>query len=317
MQNNKWHDIIGLLPNHRLSSIIPPIVRVYCLQIGVRFEMKGGTVMNQAEIGKFIAKCRKEKKLTQAQLAEKLNITDRAVSKWETGKSMPDSSIMLELCEILGITVNELLSGEEIDVENYERKADENLIALKRKDENNIKKNVIISIIFSAVLLIGLIVCAICDIAISGNLTWSLIPISSIIFTWVISFPIIILGKKGVLGSLISLSIFVIPYLYILSDLINAKAVVSLGAILALISIVYIWLIFGIFNRLKERKLFAGGITFLLSIPFMLVINMILSRLISEPIIDIWDMLSVFILLIFAFVFFVCDYAKNKGLLIK
>ena len=74
--------------------------------------------MNQTEIGKFIAKCRKEKKLTQAQLAEKLNITDRAVSKWETGKSMPDSSIMLELCEILGITVNELLSGEEFNMDD-------------------------------------------------------------------------------------------------------------------------------------------------------------------------------------------------------
>ena len=62
------------------------------------------------------------KNLTQAQLAEKLNITDRAVSKWETGKSMPDSSIMLELCEILGITVNELLSGEEIGMDSYEKK---------------------------------------------------------------------------------------------------------------------------------------------------------------------------------------------------
>ena len=81
--------------------------------------------MNQAEIGKFIARCRREKKLTQAQIAEKLNITDRAVSKWESGKSMPDSSIMLELCEILGITANELLSGEKIDVENLEKKADE------------------------------------------------------------------------------------------------------------------------------------------------------------------------------------------------
>ena len=60
--------------------------------------------MNQAKTGKFISACRKEKKLTQAQLAEKLNITDRAVSKWETGKSMPDASIMLELCEILGLT---------------------------------------------------------------------------------------------------------------------------------------------------------------------------------------------------------------------
>lgn len=78
--------------------------------------------MNQEEIGKFIAKYRKEKNLTQAQLAEKLNITDRAVSKWENGKSMPDSSIMLELCEILGITVNELLSGEKITMENSEKK---------------------------------------------------------------------------------------------------------------------------------------------------------------------------------------------------
>lgn len=67
--------------------------------------------MNQAEIGKFIAACRREKDLTQVQLAEKLGITDRAVSKWETGKSLPDSSIMLELSGILGITVNELLSG--------------------------------------------------------------------------------------------------------------------------------------------------------------------------------------------------------------
>ena len=70
-------------------------------------------MVNQIEVGAFISKCRKAKKLTQAQLAEELNITDRAISKWETGKSLPDSSIMLELCDILGITVNELLKGEE------------------------------------------------------------------------------------------------------------------------------------------------------------------------------------------------------------
>lgn len=270
--------------------------------------------MNQEEIGKFIAKCRKGKNLTQAQLAEKLNITDRAVSKWETGKNMPDSSIMLELCEILGVTVNELLSGEKIDMENLEKKADENLIALKRKDENNIRKNIIISIIFTATLLIGLIVRAICDIAISGNLTWSLIPISSIIFAWAVLLPVMILGKKGFLGGLISISIFIFPYLYILSDLINVKAVFSIGAIMSLISIVYIWIIFAICNRLKMRKLFATGLILLSFIPFMLLVNVILSRLISEPMIDMWDILSVFIMLIAAFAFFVCDYAKNKGL---
>lgn len=77
--------------------------------------------MNQESIGKFIAACRKEKGLTQVQLSEKLNITNRAVSKWETGKSCPDASIMLELCDILGITVNELLSGERITMENYRK----------------------------------------------------------------------------------------------------------------------------------------------------------------------------------------------------
>ena len=63
--------------------------------------------MDQIKIGKFIAECRKKQDLTQMELAEKLNITDRAISKWETGKAMPDSSIMLELCDILKISVNE------------------------------------------------------------------------------------------------------------------------------------------------------------------------------------------------------------------
>ncbi|MDY6356798.1 MAG: helix-turn-helix transcriptional regulator, partial [Catonella sp.] len=68
--------------------------------------------MDQIKIGKFIAFCRKEQGMTQAVLAEKLGISDRAISKWETGKSMPDSGIMLDLCELLKINVNELLSGE-------------------------------------------------------------------------------------------------------------------------------------------------------------------------------------------------------------
>lgn len=89
--------------------------------------------MNQETIGKFIAACRKDKELTQTQLAEKLNITNRAVSKWETGKSIPDASIMLDLCKILGISVNELLSGERIAMENYQKKAEENLVELQQK----------------------------------------------------------------------------------------------------------------------------------------------------------------------------------------
>ena len=91
--------------------------------------------MDQVKIGKFIASCRKEQGMTQAALAEKLGITDRAVSKWETGKSLPDSGIMLELCELLNINVNELLSGERIMLEAYDKKAEENLVAMSREIE--------------------------------------------------------------------------------------------------------------------------------------------------------------------------------------
>ena len=91
--------------------------------------------MDQIKIGKFIASCRKEQGMTQAVLAEKLGISDRAVSKWETGKSMPDSGIMLELCDLLKINVNELLSGEKIMAEFYDKRAEENLLAMKRQIE--------------------------------------------------------------------------------------------------------------------------------------------------------------------------------------
>lgn len=96
--------------------------------------------MNQEKTGKFIAACRKENGYTQASLAEKLGITDRAVSKWETGKSLPDASIMLELCELLKINVNELLMGEHIAMENYKEIAEQNLIEMRKQEEQANKR---------------------------------------------------------------------------------------------------------------------------------------------------------------------------------
>ena len=110
--------------------------------------------MDQVKIGKFIAECRKNKKITQAQLAEKLNITDRAISKWETGKGMPDSSIMLDLCKELGITVNELLSGEVIAMDNYNKKAEENLLEMKKQKEELDKRLLTIEIVMGLITLI-------------------------------------------------------------------------------------------------------------------------------------------------------------------
>lgn len=113
--------------------------------------------MNQVKIGKFIAECRKTKKLTQAQLAEKLNITDRAISKWETGNGMPDSSIMLDLCSELGITVNELLCGEMIEMKEYNNKSEELLLKMtqekQKRDKEFLNMEIFIGILVSIILI--------------------------------------------------------------------------------------------------------------------------------------------------------------------
>ena len=95
--------------------------------------------MDQLKTGKFIAACRKQKNLTQMQLAEKLGITDKAISKWERGIAMPDTSIMLELCDILGISVNELLSGERISMENNSQKNEQLLLDMAKEMERKNK----------------------------------------------------------------------------------------------------------------------------------------------------------------------------------
>ena len=95
--------------------------------------------MDQIKIGKFIAECRKKNNLTQMQLAEKLNITDRAISKWENGKGMPDSSIMLDLCNELKINVNDLLCGEMINMENKNEKHEQLLLDMAKEAEEKNK----------------------------------------------------------------------------------------------------------------------------------------------------------------------------------
>ena len=86
--------------------------------------------MNQIKIGKFISECRKNAGLTQSQLAEQLGITDKAVSKWETGRSMPDVSLFAPLCEILNISLNELIAGEHIADYSIKEKSEEILMNL-------------------------------------------------------------------------------------------------------------------------------------------------------------------------------------------
>ena len=115
--------------------------------------------MDQVKIGKFIAERRKGVNLSQAQLAEKLCITDRAVSKWERGLTMPDSSIMLELCTILKITVNDLLSGEIVSMENYNQEMENKLIEMVKEKERADKRLLRMEIVLGVCCIVPLIIC--------------------------------------------------------------------------------------------------------------------------------------------------------------
>ena len=84
--------------------------------------------MDQEKIGKFIAKCRKQRKMTQAELGEKLGVTEKSISNWENGRNMPDLSLFKPLCNELNITINELLSGEKIGMDKYQEKFEENIV---------------------------------------------------------------------------------------------------------------------------------------------------------------------------------------------
>ena len=98
--------------------------------------------MNQEKIGKFIAEARKEKNMTQQELADKLCVTDRAVSHWENGRRLPYYSLLKELCDILSISINELFAGEKISNENYKEKADENLMNALENSSFSLKEKI-------------------------------------------------------------------------------------------------------------------------------------------------------------------------------
>ena len=140
--------------------------------------------MDLIKIGKFIANSRKEKNMTQEELAEKLYITDQAVSKWERGLSLPDADKMLDLCNILGINVNELLNGEKIDMKNYEKKTEELLVELAKQEElknRKLMRAMWTILITSSIFYIAIIVLAMSTLE-KGFILGLIICISTIIF---------------------------------------------------------------------------------------------------------------------------------------
>lgn len=118
--------------------------------------------MDQLKVGKFISTNRKLKHMTQRELADILGISDKTISKWETGNGLPEVSLMLPLCEALDISVNELLSGEKLSIINYQEKAEDNMLSLLKENEANRKRlfQTIVSIVTTIIASVSLIMMA-------------------------------------------------------------------------------------------------------------------------------------------------------------
>jgi len=153
--------------------------------------------MDQVKIGRFIQTLRKQAKLTQKELADKLGVSDKLISKWETGNGMPDISLLNELCSILNISVNELLSGEILPPDKYSEKAEENIMELLKNNNTN-KKAYIIQLIAGIIFFIAaILLMAVTTYGAEPKLVTAYIDLPSLVIVLALDFAcILIAGAK-------------------------------------------------------------------------------------------------------------------------
>ncbi|OCA82760.1 helix-turn-helix domain-containing protein [Pseudobacillus wudalianchiensis] len=269
--------------------------------------------MNSENMAAFIRERRKSKNMTQRELAERLNITDKAVSKWERGLSYPDISILSSLADILGVSVSELLNGERSAESSPELEIVETTLRYANKVTSNKRKSVdlIAKMTITVICLISILVCMICDVAVSGHLAWSPYPVASMIFVWLIITPLFHFKRNKVRKALFSLSIFIIPFLFALNQIMGGtKLLLPLGIPLSLIVVCYIWVIYLLFTTEKMTRWTLASISIVTGIPLGITIDSVISKFVNQPIMDVWDLLSYGTLVIAAMITF---FIGRKG----
>lgn len=270
--------------------------------------------MDMQKTGRLIRRLREARGITQKALAETLHVTDKAVSKWERGLSCPDVALLEPLAEQLGISVAELLQGErEAPSENA---PDESKGGTPRRAKH-CSKAALQKYAFSSCTLLFLVgggVCAVCDLAVFGVFTWSLIPIAALIFAWLVLFPLLRYGRRGAAGCLALLSLAIFPFLLCLNFCLNRLSCASplflpISLRMAAISLAFLWGVYFLLRRLARRRMLAFALCALLTVLLHLAVNFCLSRLIQTPFLNGWDLLTIAALLILA-LFFRCRDQK-------
>ena len=161
------------------------------------------------------------------------------------------------------------------------------------------------ALLFSLLLLIGMLVSMVCDLSISGKLTWSLFPALSILLVWLVFFPVVLYGQRGIFWGLLALSLSLLPFLY---GLIQGHAsILPAGGRMAVIGAAFLWIVFALFRFWRNRKLLAVAVSCLTAIPGCAAVNLTLSGILGCPVLDRWDLLSFLVLATLSALFFLLD----------
>lgn len=181
--------------------------------------------MDQKKSGQFILQLRKEKGLTQKQLADEIGVSDKAVSKWENGNGMPDTGLLVPLCNALDITVNELLSGEHLRQTEYSERAEGNIIALLEENRHH-EKNTIIKTVIGYVLIVF---CLILNAFPAMNAQWYMDLPSLVYLAVLCTASVLISGRRGKKNIVELLRKITIPFGALLSllEFIGALSTIS------------------------------------------------------------------------------------------
>jgi hypothetical protein len=199
---------------------------------------------------------------------------------------------------------------------------EENVLSALEYGEKTVKRKLNIShgvwgAVFSITLLIAIMTVSIVNVAISSTFTWSLIPISACVFTWLLFFPIIKRGSKGIFGSLVAFSFLILPFMYVLDVVIDHISghnalVFPFSIRIAPLTILYFWVAFMLFRKFRTRKLFAAAITMLLAGPVCFILNFMISAMLGQPYPDAWTFINALSVVSAAIILFIIDFILRK-----
>lgn len=262
--------------------------------------------MNQEKIGAFIQALRKEKGWTQKQLADQLDVTDKAISKWERGMGLPDVTLLKPLSDALDINVNELLAGEKeqsshpdvsevvLDIVTYTDK--KRSVDWKRKAVYGI----------SSLSIIAIAVCLLVNYAMSQTLTWSIIPVAGVITGWSILMTLMYAGKKRWYLTILTTGILTIGLLYLIQDVTHSSMWVSkVGLRITLLATGFLLIVTYLYTQTSMNKWLVTVMTVVLAVILNMAIDMILGA---------WQINIGFYIMLFAaaLVILFCLYMSKK-----